>query len=341
MNPEIESLFPEKGEVIGTENPRRNFSEVYFLILLFLLLCKRSPLLCKNKQIDKITKLFVTATFIFYIPHANCEKPNTEILTNLNAAHHQLYAKTATSLKVAHYDCSLMDSNKMYSPNKVAACKIEPQNVEISKVKAQIFNRFFRRKLEATMCRASHQRIRWYCGVFDASGIDAKRSTITTDVDLTPEQCSQARLTNKLSINGKEFPIELNVRTTYIKNSGPHIGENPNECDDSGWIIHDTFETYMQDTTLNVPLRGGSVNNWQNIPLPCTLSEGGCQITSTDPHAYCWEKQDNCLFAVREKFEGKMIKEEIIIISLKNQRKNKAFYFKCIISLNHFAIAII
>ena len=65
-----------------------------------------------------------------------------------------------TSLKVAHYDCSLMDSNKMYSLNKVAPCKIEPQNVEISKVKGQIFNRFFRGKLEATMCRASHQSIR-------------------------------------------------------------------------------------------------------------------------------------------------------------------------------------
>ena len=185
----------------------------------------------------------MTATFILYITHANGEKPNTEILTDLNAAHDQLYAKTATSLKVAHYDCSLMDSNKMYSLNKVAPCKIEPQNVEISEVKGQIFNRFFRGKIEATMCRASHQSINLYCGLFDARGIDAKRSTITTDVDLTPEQFRQARLTNKLSINGKKIPIKLNVRTNYITNSGPNIGENPNECDDSGWIIHDTFET--------------------------------------------------------------------------------------------------
>ena len=64
----------------------------------------------------------------------------------------------------------------------------------------------------------------------------------------------------------------------------------------------------MQDTTLNVNLRGGSVNEWQKISLPCTLSAGGCQSTSTDPHAYSKEKQDNCLFAVREQFEGKMIK---------------------------------
>ena len=72
----------------------------------------------------------------------------------------------------------------MDSLNKVAPCKFEPQNVEISNVKGQIFNRFFRGKLETTMCRASHQSIRWYCCVFDASGIDAKRK-ITTHVDLT------------------------------------------------------------------------------------------------------------------------------------------------------------
>ena len=93
MNPEIESLFPEEGEVIETENPRGNFTEVNLLLFSFLF-----HLFSKNKHVDNITKLFVTATFFLYIPHANYEKPNTEILTNLNAAHHQLYAKTATSL---------------------------------------------------------------------------------------------------------------------------------------------------------------------------------------------------------------------------------------------------
>ena len=78
MNPEIESLFPEEGEVIGTKTPRRNFNEVSFLIPLFLLLCKKVFCYAKT-NIDNITKLFVTATFILYIPHANCEKPNTEI----------------------------------------------------------------------------------------------------------------------------------------------------------------------------------------------------------------------------------------------------------------------
>ena len=84
-----------------------------------------------------------------------------------------------------------MDSNKIYSLNKVTPCKIEQQNVEIPKVKGQFFNRFFRGKLEATMFRASHQSIRWYCGVLQASGIGAKRSTITTDVDLTQNRAGR------------------------------------------------------------------------------------------------------------------------------------------------------
>ena len=84
----------------------------------------------------------------------------------------------------------------------------------------------------------------------------------------------------------------------------------------------------MLDTTLNVNLRGGSVNNWQNIPLPCTLSEGGCQSTSTDPHAYSWEKQDYCLLAVREQFEGKMIKIGDNYYISKESEKEQSFLFQ-------------
>ena len=91
MKTEIESLFPEEGEVIETENPRRNFNEVS-LLLRFLFL------LCKNKHIDIITKLIVTATLVLSIPHAICQNPSPQIFTDLKAAHHQLYAKTATSL---------------------------------------------------------------------------------------------------------------------------------------------------------------------------------------------------------------------------------------------------
>ena len=60
---------------------------------------------------------------------------------------------------------------------------------------------------------------------------------------------------------------------------------------------------YMQNTTLNVNLRGGSAKY-----SPALHTEGGCQSTSTEPHAYTWEKQDNCFFSIKEQFEGKILK---------------------------------
>ena len=107
MNTEITLLLPEEGEAIETKKTGRNFNEVSLLLLLFLFL------LCKNKHIENIQKLIVIANLFLSIPHASCENSNPEVLTDLKAAHHQLCAKTATSLKVAHYDCSLVDSNKM------------------------------------------------------------------------------------------------------------------------------------------------------------------------------------------------------------------------------------
>ena len=89
MNPEIASLFPEEGEVIETENPRRNFTEVNLLLILFLF---RLFLFCKNRYIENITKLFVTATLILS-NFTNCENPDSEIFTDLKTAHHHLYAK--------------------------------------------------------------------------------------------------------------------------------------------------------------------------------------------------------------------------------------------------------
>ena len=64
----------------------------------------------------------------------------------------------------------------------------------------------------------------------------------------------------------------------------------------------------MQNVSLNVNLRDGTVDNWQNIPLPCPLSAGGCDSTSTDPFAYTWDEPNNCLFTLIRTFEAQMIK---------------------------------
>ena len=51
-------------------------------------------------------------------------------------------------------------------------------------------------------------------------------------------------------------------------------------------IEKDTFETHIQDITLNVKLRDGTIMNRNGQHLPCKLDELGCDSTSLDPYAY-------------------------------------------------------
>ena len=41
----------------------------------------------------------------------------------------------------------------------------------------------------------------------------------------------------------------------------------------------------MQSVTLTVNLKDGTVNKWQNIPLPCPVSTNGSETTSLDAFA--------------------------------------------------------
>ena len=85
-----------------------------------------------------------------------------------------LYANTAKDLKIAHFDCQLMTSNKMFSLNKVAPYKIQPENIETTTAEVTLYQRHYSTKINATMCRIKHQSIRWFCDSFDSSGIDAR-----------------------------------------------------------------------------------------------------------------------------------------------------------------------
>ena len=66
----------------------------------------------------------------------------------------------------------------------------------------------------------------------------------------------------------------------------------------------------MQNVTLTVNLKDGTVNNWQNIPLPCPVSTNGCETTSLNAFAYTWEEPKNCIFTVLNRFPAKMIQNE-------------------------------
>ena len=85
-----------------------------------------------------------------------------------------------------------MTSNKMFSLNKVAPCKMQPENIETTTTQVTLYQRHYSTKVNATMCRIKHQSIRWFCDSLDLSGIDARKNIITTDIHISPDTCKHA-----------------------------------------------------------------------------------------------------------------------------------------------------
>ena len=195
----------------------------------------------------------------------------------------------------------------MYSLNKTAPCDIETKKIKVSEATATIMQRNYKTKLEATMCKATHQRLKWYCDTFDDSGLSATQATISSDIKLTADQCLEAKKTGSATINTHKVPFTKNVKKQTVINKGDISDKYSNDCTETGWIYHDTYETYMQDIKLKVNLKDGTVNNPYNIPLPCSLNKNGCDSGSTDPYAYTSENRENCIIEELHTAPVKMI----------------------------------
>ena len=104
-----------------------------------------------------------------------------------------IYENTAPNLHVNHFDCSKMISNQMYSLNKVAPCEIRPDKISTNQARVTLYQRNYKVKLEATMCKATQQQLRLFCDSFDSSGIDARHNAITTSVKLDVQKCKLAK----------------------------------------------------------------------------------------------------------------------------------------------------
>ena len=56
------------------------------------------------------------------------------------------FKNTLKKAKVGHFDCSEMDTNKMYSLNKIAPCDIETEKIKVSEATATIMQRIYKTK---------------------------------------------------------------------------------------------------------------------------------------------------------------------------------------------------
>ena len=63
----------------------------------------------------------------------------------------------STTIKVVHCDCSKMKETKMYALNQVAQCNIKPENIKVAPTTVTLYQRSYRTKVEAVMCRVKSQ----------------------------------------------------------------------------------------------------------------------------------------------------------------------------------------
>ena len=220
------------------------------------------------------------------------------------------FDNVSKNLFVSHYDCTKMQDNRMYSLNKVAECKITPENLYVTPATITLYQKNYRTDLAATMCSVKAHVFRYNCGMFSHSSYVHTQNSITYDLIVTPEMCRQASKTNKIKISSFsenfDAPIEFDTKKQSNFNDGQSV-RTTIHCS-SGQVQHYTFETFMQRVNLTFDYGTKEVSNPNKQKLPCLLMEGGCETTTLDPFAYTWDTPENCVMTKILTQEAKMLK---------------------------------
>ncbi len=214
----------------------------------------------------------------------------------------------------------------MYALNKVALCKVEPQDIKVAPTVVTLYQRSYALQVQAVLCSMKHMRLKWHCGKHDHSSMDYLQNTITSDVELTKDQCHEAFEAGKLPYLSHSIVFKNNTKSIQTFNSGQ--SKYRNECDGKGWVTHDTVETYVQTIELNVDVEKQHVRTPAGFVLPCKLSEGGCATTSLDANAYFRNIPENCVLSKIKEVPSRMIKNEdkyFILSSTSKYSQDKDF----------------
>ena len=153
---------------------------------------------------------------------------------------------------------------------------------QMNDVKLTMYTNYFRSEINAAICRSKHQRNRFLCGMHDHTSIDIEPPQITSDKDLTPEQCKQASEGSSLTLFDHKLTFENGKKEFHHKCTRDIDGDNRNECEVYKRITKDAFESHIQDIILKVGIQNGKIFNRKDHLLPCDLDELGCESTSLD-----------------------------------------------------------
>ena len=166
-------------------------------------------------------------------------------------------------LLVSHYDCTKMQDNRIYSLNKVAECKISPENLYIAPATITLYQKNYRTGLSATMCSVKVHVFRYNCGMLSHTSYVHDQNSITYDMIVTPEMCRLTSKSKKIKITAFDenfdVPIEFDTKTQSNFNDGQAVSSTI-ECT-SGQIKHYTFETLMQRVNLTYNYGTKAVSN--------------------------------------------------------------------------------
>ena len=144
----------------------------------------------------------------------------------------------------------------------------------------------------------------------DHTSMDIEQPQITSDIDLTPEQCKQASEGRSFTLLDHKLTFEKGKKEIHHKWTGDKSEDYRNECDGKGWITKDAFESHIQDITLKVRTKDGKIFSRNDQLLPCDLDELGCGSTSLDPYAYTWKAPKNCILSVLKADNAHMLKND-------------------------------
>ena len=147
------------------------------------------------------------------------------------------------TLKVVHYDFSKMKESKMYALNQVAQCNIKPENIKVASATVTLYQRSYRTKVKAVMCRVKSQALRWFCGFLSHSSLAYDQMSLKTDVIVTPEECRRANKTGKIAITEYDRTYKLDISNKVLKhqytqsglNEDDHLEDNT-DCSTSGEV---------------------------------------------------------------------------------------------------------
>ena len=218
-----------------------------------------------------------------------------------------------------------MQDSRMYSLNRVAVCKIAPDNLYVAPATITLYQKSYRTTLSATVCSVKVRMIRFNCGLFSHSSIVHDQNMITYELIVTPEMCKAAFTSGNLKVTlfeeNFDVPVAFNRRKQSKFNSGVET-RNTVYCN-KGQVKHYTFETFMPRLNLTFTYGTKEVPIKDGKKLPCLLMEGGCETTTIDPFAYTWNTPESCVMTKVLTQNAKMLLYPLTA----DEKENQFFFF--------------